>query len=115
MFCQPSITEEVITVKKRHIEALIHDVQKLRALEQYTAKLEQELNISGRLIAKQDSLLSIKDRIITTQLSESSTWKVRFTNQEQLTKLEKRQKRRWKFTSVVLAGALVYVTVKAIE
>ena len=38
-------------------------------------------------------------------------WKARFQNQKDLTRLEKKQKRKWKVVAIVATGLFVWVSV----
>jgi hypothetical protein len=100
-----------IEVVRWRLERLIQDAYRLRALEEYVVRLEQETSISNKLITQLDSAVKIKDRIIETHSQESTAWKGRYENQKELTKQEKRGKRRWRVVAIVATGLFVWVGV----
>ena len=110
LFCQPSIPDSLrkIEVTKWKVERLIHDAYKLRAAESYISKLENQQIVSDRLIFNLDSAIIIKDAIIKSQNSLSENQGSRLEIQKQLTKLEKRQKRRWRIVAFAVGGLLVW-------
>jgi len=90
---------------------MINDAYRLRALEKYTATLEQEITISNKIIASQDSSMQVKDLIIAGRENIIGEWKARYENQKDLTRFEKKQKRKWKVVAIVATGLFVWVAV----
>jgi len=113
LYCQPFTPDSTrrIPVKQWQLERLINDAYRLRALKKYTATLEQEITISNKIIASQDSSMQVKDLIIAGKENITSEWEARFNNQKEIIKQEKRQKRRWRIAAVVATGLFVWVAV----
>jgi len=109
---QPSIQDSTrrISVVRWQVERLVQDAYKLRALEAYVSKLEQEAAVSDKLISRQDSSMRVKDQIIASYSMINIDWKGRFENQKELTKQERRQKRRWRLAAIMVG--LVWVAVQ---
>ena len=91
---------------------MINDVYRLHALEEYTARLEQETSISDKLILHLDSAIAIKDEIIRNQAIQAGAWKDRYDNQREITIQERRGKRRW---IAVSAGTFLMLAVVVIS
>jgi len=110
---QPSTQDSTrrILVQRWHVERLVQDAIRLRALEEYTATLEREISVDNKLITHLDSALKIKDQLIYNHSKEGVLWKSRFENQEGITKQERRGKRRWRIAAVVATGLFVWVAV----
>jgi len=110
---QPSTPDSTrrILIQRWHVERLLQDAIRLKALEVYTATLEQEVAIDNNLIAHLDSAIRIKDQIIYNHSKEAVSWKARFENQKEMTMHERRQKRRWSIGAVVATGLFVWVAV----
>ena len=113
LFCQPSIPDSLrkIEVTKWKVERLIHDAYKLRAAESYISKLENQQISSEKLVLILDSAIILKNSIIKNQNSLSANQESRLEIQKQLTKLEKRQKRRWRLVAFAVGGLLVWSVV----
>ena len=100
-----------IEVVQWRLERLINHVYKLRALQEYTARLEQETSISNKLILHLDSAIKIKDDIIKNHSKQEILWEARLKNEKEITTQEKRGKRRWRFVAMVATGLFVWVAV----
>jgi len=113
LYSQPSIPDSLrrIPVKQWQLQRLINDAYQLRAIEDYTSKLEQEAAISNKIIASQDSSMQVKDLIIAGKDNIISEWDARYENQKDLTRFEKKQKRKWKAVAIVATGLFVWVAV----
>jgi hypothetical protein len=113
LYCQPSTADSLrrIPVKQWQLQRLINDAYQLRALEKYTASLEQETAISNKIILFQDSSSQVKDLIIAGHKNVSADWEARFNNQKDITKQERRGKRRWRLVAIVATGLFVWVSV----
>ncbi len=104
LYCQPSTPDSLrkIEVVKWRVERLIHDALLLRSLQEYVTRLEAESDISAALIVKLDSALVLKDQIITQYTNENSLWRTRYQNQKEITRQERKAKRKW----IVVAGLM---------
>ena len=113
LYSQPSTVDSLrrIPVKQWQLQRLINDAYQLRALEEYTSRLEQEASISNKIIASQDSSMQVKDLIIAGKDNIIADWSARYQNQKDLTRFEKKQKRKWKVVAIVAAGLFVWVAV----
>lgn len=112
-YSQPSTYDSTrrVPVKQWQLQRLINDAYLLRTLQQYTVKLEQEAVISDKIIASQDSSMQVKDLIIAGRENIIGEWKARYENQKDLTRFEKKQKRKWKVVAIVATGLFVWVMV----
>lgn len=112
---QPGTSDTLILVKKRHVENLIHDVKTLHALEEYMVSMQIEINYSDSLIRAQQSLITVKDAIINSQKPLIAEWEKRFNNQVEMTKQEKRGKRRWRITTIAVTAGSIFLLAKTID
>jgi len=110
---EPPVTaesHEIIQVVRYRVERLMSDSVKLVALIAYTGGLETELSVANALISDLDSLAGNRFEIIKAQAVQLTDWKDRFSNQEEITKQERRQKRRWRAVAYVAIGVVGYLS-----
>jgi len=62
---------------------------------------EKEIRIGLRLQEAADSLIQVKQQKINISEAETLLWIDRYNNQCQLTKIEKKRKRKWRVIAIV--------------
>lgn len=87
---------------------MIYEVQRGRSCDSLARYQNDVIERSLLYIDSQDSLLNVRAEMIDNYSKKEDIWRGLYNNQKKQTKIEEKEKKKWKFATF-LGGALIVV------
>lgn len=108
VYCQRTDSLQEIPVPKYVLYRMFHDIETGRVCDSLATYQHEVIQRAVFVIKKQDSLLTWRYEQIGHLEQEAKWWEERYSNQVEMTKVEKKETKRWKFATV-LGGVFIVI------